>query len=79
MPSDPVRPNLEALANARAARKDAQKANTKRLPYGALVYPDSPPGVGWVLDRRGYPKRYYASLDIALAAFPLLPPPKARP
>ncbi len=44
---------------ARIRRKETQVALKAQLDVGVYVYPDSPPGVGWVLERIGYAKLYF--------------------
>jgi hypothetical protein len=63
----------------RKQAKAAQTAATEHLPGGWLLYPDTTPGVGWVLappstdehgvvtPGRGDRKRYYATPEAAKA------------
>ncbi len=51
----------------RAAFRAYQKANLEVLAKGVEVYPDSLPGVGWVLARKGHPKRYLRTKELAVA------------
>lgn len=49
------------------AKREARKALREVLEDGSVVYPDSPPGVGWVLEWRGYhSKKYLRSRDEAV-------------
>jgi len=40
---------------------------TEKLGGGVSVYPDAPPGKGWVLAVEGQPKRYFATKEEAIA------------
>jgi hypothetical protein len=68
-PSDEQRQRArDVLAKAKAERA-AQRAE---LAPGVFVYPDSPPGVGWVLERPAKPLRFYGTREEAVAAFDLI-------
>ncbi len=49
---------MAALAMAKARKRLERAALTEILAPGVTIRPDSPPGVGWVLARKGHPPRY---------------------
>ncbi len=55
-----------AIRAEKAAWRVAQRVD---LGAGVVVYPDMAPGVGWVLQRPGYPNRYLATKDQAVAHY----------
>jgi hypothetical protein len=73
-------PNLQALAAARDARTAYVAANTSTV-NGYTIYPDSPPGVGWVVlgprgtkdHKREQVKKYLCSQAKAVAMAESLP------
>lgn len=59
-----------ARAKALASREAATALRSSQritLPDGSLIYPDSPPGIGWVLERPRMAKRYFATKAQAVA------------
>lgn len=70
--------NRATLALARKTKNDVRKADRISPGVGIWVYADAPPGVGWVLDRRGHSKRYYSTRCAALAAADTLPAPRRQ-
>lgn len=52
-------------ARKRLANKAEREASKTTLEGGALVYKDSPPGVGWVLKLPSGHKKYLSSFELA--------------
>lgn len=52
-------------ARTRLANKAEREATKTALEGGALVYKDSPPGVGWVLKLPSGHKKYLSSFELA--------------
>lgn len=66
----------EAKAAGRVKSKIAREANKilreslrEQLDVGVWTYPDSPPGVGWVLERTGKPNRYYNDRNMVVWSY----------
>ena len=76
----PLIPNPMALSKARDARKAFVGANTSSV-NGYAIYPDAPPGVGWVVlgpsGTKTNPgervKKYLATKEQAIAVAERLP------
>jgi hypothetical protein len=69
-PITPDRPaRVEASAEAKRAFSEKQSLETIYLDVGVKVYPDRLPGVGWVLDRVGYVKRYLKDKDSCISHY----------
>lgn len=56
-----------------AKRKADREASLVVLEDGSKVYPDSPPGIGWVLEKPGYNKKYMSTKDLCLELHSRLP------
>jgi hypothetical protein len=66
---------MTSLEKATAARKRAdaiRQGLRTQLDKGVFVYPDVAPGVGWVLARKGHPKRYLRTKELAIAHYETL-------
>ncbi len=73
----PARDNLKGhrmstkeLAERRLAKEALRKAQTVLFSDGSKVYPDTLPGVGWVVETPGRNKHYWATKEIALQDVP---------
>jgi hypothetical protein len=66
------RMSTKELSERKAAKAALRKTQTVILRDGVKVYPDNHPGVGWVLEWRGYADRYLATKELAIEHFKLL-------
>lgn len=65
-----IRQEIAARARAvKSEREAARRLQRVDLASGVYVYPDNPPGIGWVLVEAGRDKRYYATKDMAIAQY----------
>lgn len=78
----PLIPNPDALRKAREARSAFVGANSSTV-NGYAVYPDAPPGVGWVVlgpsgtkgAKADRVKKFYSTKELAIAMAERLPTP----
>lgn len=60
---------LSELHDARKQRREIVAASREDMAPGIFIILDSPPGIGWRLERNGYPTRYLATRELAIAHY----------